>query len=192
MFPRRRSQSVPPSVSAAHFLQFAASSTYNALQFSARRSISPLTLSVAYTYSHAIDDSSTGGFGNNPSFIDSYNLKSGRASSDFDVRHILNISYVYDLPFFRGTGLTNKLLGGWQYSESLPRRAARSFSVISSVVFDNAGVSNGPDRVLMPTLLEVPRQIFCNGPRFSSLPLQPRCLCRPARTHLRNSEGTAR
>jgi hypothetical protein len=80
---------------------------------------------VAYTYSHAIDDSSTGGFGNNPSFIDSYNLKSGRASSDFDVRHILNISYVYDLPFFRGTGLTNKLLGGWQYSGIAPRRAAR-------------------------------------------------------------------
>ena len=37
-----------------NFLQFAASSTYNALQFSARRSIAPLTLSVAYTYSHNI------------------------------------------------------------------------------------------------------------------------------------------
>src|SRR5205823_13010685 len=95
---------------AMNFVEYAASSSYNALQFSARRSIAPLTLSVAYTYSHAIDDSSTGGFGNNPSFIDSYNLKSGRASSDFDVRHNLSISYVYDLPFFRNQGVANKVL----------------------------------------------------------------------------------
>jgi len=126
-----------------NFLQFAATSTYNALQFSARRSIAPLTLSVAYTYSHAIDDSSTGGFGNNPSFIDSYNLKSGRGSSDFDERHILSISYVYDLPFFRSPGLGNKLLGGWQYSGIITTQTGTPFSVISSVISDNAGVSNG-------------------------------------------------
>ena len=126
-----------------NFLQFAASSTYNALQFSARRSISPLTLSVAYTYSHAIDDSSSGGFGNSPSFIDSYNLASGRASSDFDVRHILSVSYVYDLPFFRNPGLANKLLGGWQYSGIITTQTGTPFSVTSSVFSDNAGVSNG-------------------------------------------------
>jgi len=126
-----------------NFLQFAASSTYNALQFSARRSIAPLTLSVAYTYSHAIDDASSGGAFNAPSFIDSYNLKSGRGSSDFDARHVFNISWVYDLPFFRGPGLRNKLLGGWQYSGIMATQTGTPFSVTYSGFSDNAGVSNG-------------------------------------------------
>ena len=35
--------------------------------------------------------------------------------SDFDVRHILIVNYVYELPLFRNqSSLTGKLLGGWQ------------------------------------------------------------------------------
>ena len=126
-----------------NFLQFAASSTYNALQFSARRSIAPLNLSASYTYSHSIDDASDGGFGNTPSFIDSYNLKSGRGSSDFDVRHNFSFSWVYDLPLFRGAGLANTLLGGWEYSGIITTQSGTPFSVIYSGFSDNAGVSNG-------------------------------------------------
>jgi hypothetical protein len=126
-----------------NFLQFAASSTYNALQFSARRSIAPLTLSVSYTYSHAIDDASSGGAFNTPSIIDTYNLKSGRGSSDFDARHVFSISWVYDLPFFRGTGVANKVLGGWQYSGIMETQTGTPFSVTYGGFSDNAGVSNG-------------------------------------------------
>jgi hypothetical protein len=129
-----------------NFLQYAASSTYNALQFSARRSIAPLTLSVAYTYSHSIDDASDGGAGSAPSLINSYNLTSGRSSSDFDERHNLSISYVYDLPFFRAPGLANKALGGWQYSGIMTTQTGTPFSVLFSTFSDNAGVSNGAGR----------------------------------------------
>ena len=129
--------------SSINFMQFAASSTYNALQFSARRSIAPLNLSATYTYSHSIDDASTGGAGNAPSIIDSYNLKSGRGSSDYDVRHNFSFSWVYDLPFFRGAGLANKLLGGWEYSGIISTQTGTPFSVTYSGVSDNAGVSNG-------------------------------------------------
>ncbi len=128
------------------FLQYAASSSYNALQFSARRSIAPVTLSVAYTYSHSVDDASDGGFGSTASIIDSYNLASGRSSSDFDERHNLSISYVYDLPFFRAPGLANKVLGGWQYSGIMTTQTGTPFSVIYSGFSDNAGVSNGAGR----------------------------------------------
>jgi len=113
------------------------------LQFSARRSIAPLNLSASYTYSHSIDDASDGGFGNTPSFIDSYNLKSGRGSSDFDVRHNFSFSWVYDLPLFRGAGLANTLLGGWEYSGIITTQSGTPFSVIYSGFSDNAGVSNG-------------------------------------------------
>jgi hypothetical protein len=128
------------------FLEFGASSIYNALQFSARRSMAPLTVSVAYTYSHSIDDASDGAFGSTPSIIDSYNLTTGRSSSDFDERHNLSISYVYDLPFFRAPGLANKVLGGWQYSGIMTTQTGTPFSVTYSVFSDNAGVSNGAGR----------------------------------------------
>jgi hypothetical protein len=129
--------------SSINFLQFGASSTYNALQFSARRSLAPLTLSVSYTYSHSIDDSSSGGFGNSPSAVDSRNLALARGSSDFDERHNLGISYVYDLPFFRAPGRANKVLGGWQYSGIITTQTGTPFSVIYSGFSDNAGVANG-------------------------------------------------
>jgi hypothetical protein len=129
--------------SSINFLQYAANSNYNSLQFSARRSISPVTISVAYTYSHSIDDASDGGAFNAPSFVDSYNIRTARASSDFDVRHNFSLSYVYDLPFLRGTRLVNKLLGGWQYSGIVAIQTGVPLNVLYSGFSDNAGVSNG-------------------------------------------------
>jgi hypothetical protein len=126
-----------------NFVQFAASSTYNALQISARRSIAPLTVSLAYTYSHSIDDASDGGAGNTPSTVDTYNLRLARGNSDFDLRHNLSVSYVYDLPFFRKPGVANKVLGGWQYSGIMAMQTGTPFSVTFSTFGDNAGVSNG-------------------------------------------------
>jgi len=127
-----------------NFPEFEANSIYHALQFSARRSIAPLTLTVAYTFSHSIDDASDGGAFNAPSFVDSYDVRRSRASSDFDQRHMLNISYVYDLPFFRSaTGLSHGLLGGWQLSGITSIQTGTPFNVLYSGFSDNAGVSNG-------------------------------------------------
>jgi hypothetical protein len=126
-------------------LAFAANSSYNAFQFAARRAIAPLTLSVAYTYSHSIDNGSDGGaFVTSSPFVDAYNYSSARASSNFDQRHMLNISYVYDLPFFRRqTGLTHTLLGGWQFAGLTAIQTGTPFSVTFGTFGDNAGVGNG-------------------------------------------------
>jgi hypothetical protein len=72
-----------------------ADSKYNALQLSVRRTVAPLVLGLSYTYSHSIDDSSDR---SDADFVNSYNLASNRASSNFDQRHSLSISYIYDLP----------------------------------------------------------------------------------------------
>jgi hypothetical protein len=119
-------------------LEYKASSTYHAFQTSLRRSVGGLQLSVAYTWSHSIDDSSDRFDG---SFVDSYNPSSNRASSNFDQRHILNISYVWDLPFFKSPGPGNRLLGGWELSGIARFQTGTPFSVIVST--DNAGVANG-------------------------------------------------
>jgi hypothetical protein len=119
-------------------LENRASSTYHALQTSIRRSVGQLTISGAYTYSHSIDDSSDRG---DATFVNSYNLAANRASSNFDQRHVFNFSYIWDLPFFRSPGLTNKLLGGWQYSGRVSATSGTPFNPVFNN--DNAGVANG-------------------------------------------------
>ena len=75
-----------------------ADSEYEALQGSLRETTGPVTIGVAYTYSHSIDDSSDRSSAN---FANSLDIHANRASSDFDERHMLNVSYLYQLPFVR-------------------------------------------------------------------------------------------
>jgi len=87
-----------------------------------------------------IDDSSDRFDGN---FLDSYNLKLTRASSNFDQRHVFNISYVYDLPFFsHDTGFAHTLLGNWQLSGITTFQTGTPFSIRFVSPGDNAGVAN--------------------------------------------------
>jgi len=117
-----------------------ANSNYNALQVSGRRNAGGLQLTVAYTYSHSIDNSSDR---YDSAFVDSYNLNSYRASSGFDQRHILTVSYIYSLPIFRHSkGLTGSLLGGWQVSGITTAQSGEPFSIVNGGYYDNAGVGN--------------------------------------------------
>lgn len=122
-------------------LEPAASSSYHALQVSARRSFGGLTLNAAYTYSHSIDDASDR---YDAGFVNSYNPGANRASSSFDARHLLNIGYVYDLPFFKKSGPSHTFLGGWQWSGIMAYQSGTPFSVTNATSYgDNAGVGNG-------------------------------------------------
>jgi hypothetical protein len=117
-----------------------ANSSYNALQVSGRRNAGGLQLTLAYTYSHSIDNSSDRYDSN---FVDSYNLASYRASSVFDQRHIFTLSYIYDLPIFQhATGLKRAALGGWQVSGITTAQTGEPFSIINGGDYDNAGVGN--------------------------------------------------
>jgi hypothetical protein len=122
-------------------IETAASSSYHALEISALRTLGGLTLDFSYTYAHSIDDSSDK---NDVGFVNTYNPASNRASSTFDVRHSLNIGYVYDLPFFRKSGLSHTFLGGWQWSGIANYSTGTPFSVFNSTTpTDSAGVGNG-------------------------------------------------
>jgi hypothetical protein len=115
-----------------------ANSIYNALQVSAHRHVGRLSLDLAYTWSHSLDDSSDRYDGN---FVNAYDLALTRASSNFDQRQILNVGYVYDLPFFTNAGLAHTLLGGWQISGITAFQTGTPFSVTDGLF--NAGVGNG-------------------------------------------------
>ena len=124
-----------------------ANSSYNSLQITVKRSQRPLTVGVSYTYSHSFDDSSDR-FDPVP---DAFNLRSNRASSNFDQRHLLNISYIVDLPTPKALAksrLGRNALGGWQLSGITVLQSGIPFSVINNpsgglFITDNAGVGNG-------------------------------------------------
>jgi hypothetical protein len=97
-----------------------------------------LSFDLAYTWSHALDDASDYASSN---FLDSYNLRLNYASSGLDQRQILNLGWVYDLPFFTQKGLLNTLLGGWQWSGLMGYQTGTPFSVVNGLY--GAGVANG-------------------------------------------------
>jgi hypothetical protein len=127
-----------PGYGNINYLSDAASSIYHALAASVRRNVGGLQLSLSYTYAHSIDDSSSRG---DNGLVNSYDTAANRGSSDFDQRHTLSFGWVWDLPIFKNPGLTNKLLGGWQYSGIMAFETGTPFSVL--VNNDNAGVANG-------------------------------------------------
>jgi hypothetical protein len=115
-------------------------SRYNGLSFSAQHRFNHgLQIQANYTWSHALDDVSNGGF--NP-FI-SGNSGIGRVGSlqnpvnnnnlaqynygnaDYDTRHYLSMNYVYEIP----KGPT-PLLKGWQLSGTLFTRSGLPFTVV--------------------------------------------------------------
>jgi hypothetical protein len=134
-------------------LQDGANSIYNALQATAKRTIGDLTFSIAYTYSHSIDDSSDRYDG---AFVNSYDIAANRASSTFDQRHSAAISYVYAFPFFKGSGWQHTLLGGWQASGITVAQTGTPFSVTNGNFGDSAGVGNGVGTGSRPDLVGNP------------------------------------
>jgi len=93
-----------------------------------------LQLQAAYTYSHSLDDvpqeleSNSGGPSNGRDFGAWY------GSSDFDVRHRVSLSYVYQLPFGRGRaflkeGIASYIFGGFQTSGVYTYYSGHPFTV---------------------------------------------------------------
>jgi Carboxypeptidase regulatory-like domain len=145
-------------------LENVANSSYHAFQATLRRTRGPLTAGISYSYSHSIDDASDR---SDPVLVNSYDLRGNRASSNFDERHLLNISYVYQLDhlggtlrdWFSGNGsgspgeepgsasplpanpsrLSNILQKGWEISGITIFQSGTPFTVINSA--GNTGIS---------------------------------------------------
>lgn len=102
-------------------------SNYHGLALSLRQRAHGITWDFNYTMAHSLDDASglqnSGAFGGG-SFIRNSILQRGNyASSDFDLRHVINVNAIYELPFGRGKAFAggagralDALIGGWQLS----------------------------------------------------------------------------
>jgi hypothetical protein len=123
-------------------IETAAVSNYNGLSFTAQHRVSRgLQMQVNYTWSHALDEVSNGGFnpfisGNgaigrvgslanpiNDNNIRQYNY----GNADYDTRHYVSANYVYEAP----KGPT-PFLKGWQLSGTLFARSGLPYTVVNT------------------------------------------------------------
>jgi len=96
-----------------------ATSSYSALQTSLRHSFSHgLTLQAAYTWSHAIDNSTSTYESSSFGEVDDYDLDRWKATGDINRTNVLQMNYIYAIPFFKNSssGFSRAILGGWQIS----------------------------------------------------------------------------
>jgi hypothetical protein len=118
-----------------------AQSAYSAIQVGITRYFGGLNGSLAYTYGHSLDDASDGS--SNAEMVNGLDQHASYANSNFDERHVLEASAVYDLPFFTQPGLLHSLLGGWQISDLTGFQTGTPFSITNNSSFaDNAGTGN--------------------------------------------------
>jgi hypothetical protein len=121
-----------PALGDIQWMENRVNSDYNSFQVSLEKRLSRgLTGLVSYTLGEAITDApdhistSGGGAGVDTGTFrepqDAYNLAAERGPAEFDVRHRLVASYVWELPFGQGRKFgsqwnqaTNFVLGGWQ------------------------------------------------------------------------------
>ena len=137
------------------------SSSYDGMLLSLRKRFSKgFQFDVNYTWSHSIDNQSTvantvtsGGL-----ICDASDLRACRGNSDFDIRHLVNVNGIWELPIGRGRmiagnapGWLNTIIGGWEVTGIFTARSGLPFSLATvswprSFIFDGA---NG-----VPTILE--------------------------------------
>jgi hypothetical protein len=109
-----------------------ANSIYHALQVRAEKDFSNgLQFLVTYVWSKSIDNASAtdgsvvflggGNGGNTLNVQNPYDIRSERSVSVFDIPQVLQVSYVYEIPFGRGRAfgrdmnpILNAVVGGWQ------------------------------------------------------------------------------
>ncbi len=121
------------------------SSNYHGLLTSLHKNMSHgLQFDLNYTLSHSIDNvsaiansiASSNGMG----FVcDAQNLRICRGNSDFDMTHIINGNFLYELPFGKGKmfgsqsgNLLNHFIGGWTVSGVPTWRTGIAFSSVTS------------------------------------------------------------
>jgi carboxypeptidase family protein len=97
------------------YLETAFDSNYHALQIQAQRRFARTSqINLAYTWSRNMTDSQNE-FSTVPQ--DTYNLKAEYARANLDRRQVLNVNYIYELPWFsEQKNFKEKVLGGWQFS----------------------------------------------------------------------------
>jgi hypothetical protein len=127
-----------------------ANSIYNSLQLKLTHRISHgLQLQGSYTWAHGIDNGSdplAPAAGNRTFPRNSRDLRQDRGNSDYDVRHVAVINYIWELPLGRGkayfsNGVMGKVFEGMQFAGITTLQTGHPFEIRSSVDSQRTGIS---------------------------------------------------
>ncbi len=143
-------------------------SSYNALQFNFRHTFGRgLTFQTVYTWSHAIDDSSSTYY---QSGVDDYNLKRWKATSGLNRAQVLTMNYIYELPFFKNTSnaVARQILRGWQISGISSFFTGQQVDFGCGVTGFGTGIG-GSVRCDSVGKLQIKKGVF-NDPQFGPVP----------------------
>jgi hypothetical protein len=128
-------------------------SNYHSLQVSAQHRFTGASqANLAYTWSKNLTDNQSSSVNAAPQDINNIRAEYGRAV--LDRRHVFNVNYIYELPFFsKQEGFAGKLLGGWQASGIASYYTGLPFTV-SYATYDPSGIGYIPAAVAggRPTL----------------------------------------
>ena len=135
-------------------------STFHAFQANLRRGFqNGWLLAANYMWSHSINDDGIGG-GESDTPQNVFCRACEKASSDFDVRQVFNLTTAYELPFGAGKrhlanpGVGRAILGGWQFSGVATARSGLPVNVVisrsNSVLPDQYSVSGSERPDLVP------------------------------------------
>ena len=154
------------------------SSSYDGMLLSLRKRFSSgFQFDVNYTWSHSIDNQSTvantttsGGL-----ICDATDLRVCRGNSDFDIRHLMNVNGIWELPIGRGhrfggnaPGWANAIIGGWEFTGILTARSGLPFHLATvswpkTFIFDAANgvpvIINGDAKALKESIHDTPAGI---------------------------------
>jgi hypothetical protein len=134
-------------------IQSTANSTYQSLQVNwNRRFENGVTFLGSYVFSKAIDlESTDGNSGLGSQSSDPFNWDKDKGLANFNVKHRFVTSFIWDMPFFRGSkGLEHAFLGGWQLNGILTLQTGIPFTVLAGQDRSLSGVGLDHADVLGP------------------------------------------
>jgi hypothetical protein len=178
-----------PRFSGVTEIETRAVSNYNGMVISFKHRFTRWTqgmFQANYTYSHAFDEVSNGGlfgftFGSSLSQQDPNNLRGAYGSADYDVRHSLNASYVWEVPVkdaLHGHG-SDYLVKGWQISGTLFARTGFPYTLFDFLESGNLVPNNYLGAIYAVPAGPVTPQTSCG--EGASVPIAPHP-CQPPQT----------
>jgi hypothetical protein len=142
------------------------SSNYNGVVLTATKRSSYLTLQFNYTYSHALDEISNGGFdsfsGNsvNPTNPNTSLLRQNYGNSDYDTRNYISSNYVFTLPYWGGPKALTK---GWEVAGTVFHSSGLPFTFTDSTTSGSYFGNYGGALFAKQTTAHVPTKCSGNG-----------------------------
>ena len=163
----RSALTLNPAVGTESDSIYAGSSIYNSLQTSlSYTSPHGFVGKISYTWSHAIDDSSSqvsgASFGNSDSGLPAFDLTLDRANADFDLRHVFSANAVAPLPNLQRGGAYTSILRNWSLNNIITARSGIPFTPL--IGGDPLGLLGSqpfafPDRIVHDRSCTNPHQI---------------------------------